>query len=167
MFVIVSDCLQIMTRLEMATSDGLAKGDVIRILERCPWKAVDMNDLEPNTDLKPRCPITLIISRFPAKLRISYLKRTTHITEVFIHPIDLNIKPMTPEDGSRYDQRENRIGLSRTYRCMLQWLAEVDLGTIRSKLQDACDEHLRNISIWMEVISPGKISEIPKSPVFI
>ena len=155
MFVIVSNCIQIMTRLEMATSDGLSKGDAIRILERCPWKAVDMDDLKPDVDLIPRCPITLIVSHFPTKLRISYLTNNEYLTEIFIHPEVLNIRELTPDDGSRYDLKENRIGLSRTFECMIGWLAEVDLGTIRSPLKDACEEHLRNIAIWMEIISPG------------
>ena len=36
LFVIVSDCMQILMKLMMATSDVLPKGEVLRILDRCP-----------------------------------------------------------------------------------------------------------------------------------
>ena len=156
MFIIVSDNMQILMRMEMATCDGLSKGDCVRILDRCPWKSAQMNDLNPgkiplniiplfllilisitifffvDTDLTQKCPLTLLVSKFPTKLRISRMKETPYITEIFVHPADLNVENMTPEDSSRYDKEENRIGLSRTFPCMADWLMKVDHGTIKT-----------------------------------
>ena len=205
LFVIVSDNMQILMKMVMATSDGLSKGDCVRILDRCPWKSAQMNDFNPgkiisqtkyalkspvtpttypkiptihitpqlllillplififftDTDLSQKCPLTLLVSKFPMKLRISRIKETLYITEIFVHPADLNIQNMTPEDSSRYDKEENRIGLSRTFPCFVDWLMKVDHGTIKTKLTDASEEHLRNVAIWMEVISPGITTQV-------
>ena len=36
LFVIVSDCMQVLMKLMMATSDGLSKREALMILDRCP-----------------------------------------------------------------------------------------------------------------------------------
>ena len=65
-----------------------------------------------DTDATTRCPLMLLISKFPGKLRLSCMKENKFITELFIHPKDVNIKALTPTDSFRVDNELNRVGLS-------------------------------------------------------
>ena len=41
-------------KLMMATSDGLSKKDALMILDRCPWKSADLDDLTEGNKSKTK-----------------------------------------------------------------------------------------------------------------
>ena len=144
----------------MATSTLFPKEEAMKILDTSPWQ--EFNDADIGHSPEESIAITVFSSTYNLRLGIKTIRRTSAVTEVWLHPVGYDVGRLQQEDLDLIVNAPMPLAQSKKGPDMCQWLRDLDCTACVTVLKQAEPDYLALIANHCDMESPGIVETMVK-----